>query len=234
MVDIIQPQANLAQADPDQLQQQLNILADVFAKKLPAKLLEIEQAMQNYLAGCGEQPAQLQVLRRLLHSMAGSAGMFGFDEVGRRARELECLCDNLTPDSPCDFPQRVQAFLLWAGGGQKQTADSAQLPTEQLVSNVVFILAPDSDWLSILIRQVEQGGCEVWHVFDAAQLEVALVSQTPALLMLDLSEQPESCVQTVNSLLASMALTMPMMPISARQVIPELLAQVHFHLGKHV
>ncbi|MBX9869316.1 MAG: Hpt domain-containing protein, partial [Burkholderiaceae bacterium] len=72
----------------DSLQKALHALEVVFAAKLPSKLLEIETAFNQVVKQPTDKGA-LSLLHRLLHTMAGSAGTFGFDEVGMQARELE-------------------------------------------------------------------------------------------------------------------------------------------------
>ena len=72
----------------DALQKALRALEVMFAEKLPGRLLEIEQALNQYEQNKSD-PAALNTLYRLLHTMAGSAGTFGFADVGSAARALE-------------------------------------------------------------------------------------------------------------------------------------------------
>lgn len=65
-----------------------NQLKKDFAAKLPARLTEIDDTLQK----CMEWPQddnQLQVLYRLLHSLGGTAGSFGFTQLGLDARKIE-------------------------------------------------------------------------------------------------------------------------------------------------
>jgi chemotaxis protein histidine kinase CheA len=75
-------------AGEDSLEQKLQELATQFAEKLPAKILEMEEMMQKCIA---EKPDEhnLFLLHRLFHSLAGSAGIFGFAELGQRMQVLE-------------------------------------------------------------------------------------------------------------------------------------------------
>lgn len=59
-----------------------------FAARLSAELPGIITLFRK-LAGNDEDRAPLQELQRQLHRLAGSAGSFGFRELGERARELE-------------------------------------------------------------------------------------------------------------------------------------------------
>ncbi len=60
-------------------------------------------------AGPGAQ-ASLATMSNLLHRLAGSAGTFGLDRLGLRARRLERLCRMLQQGSDADYPLRLQAL----------------------------------------------------------------------------------------------------------------------------
>lgn len=78
-------------ADADSLQQQLALLAQLFAERLETDLPEIAASaalIQNSAPGESRQAHLLQ-LRQQLHKLAGAAGTFGFAELGQKARELE-------------------------------------------------------------------------------------------------------------------------------------------------
>ena len=72
----------------DDMLVKLKALQAGFGQKLPARLAAIDAALQD----CRDQPQlreHVETLHRLLHTMAGSAGTFGFDALGLRAREFE-------------------------------------------------------------------------------------------------------------------------------------------------
>ncbi len=67
---------------------QLEALRRQFASGLPTRLDRIDAA----LAACrndGASPTAVSALVTALHSLGGAAGIFGFDELGRQAREAE-------------------------------------------------------------------------------------------------------------------------------------------------
>lgn len=72
----------------DDMLVKLKALQTGFGLKLPGRLDAIDSALQD----CRDQPQQrdhVETLHRLLHTMAGSAGTFGYDALGARAREFE-------------------------------------------------------------------------------------------------------------------------------------------------
>jgi periplasmic divalent cation tolerance protein len=65
-------------------------LREYFAGRLPERLAEIEEACRAARdAGFTGEP--LRTFHRLVHSLAGAGGTFGFPEVSESARELERL-----------------------------------------------------------------------------------------------------------------------------------------------
>jgi len=71
-----------------QIEARLRELHDVFKAKLPDKLREIGAAWQS----CMHEPAvraHWVTLHRLLHTLAGSSGSFGFMELGMQLRGME-------------------------------------------------------------------------------------------------------------------------------------------------
>ncbi|MBK9713027.1 MAG: response regulator [Kouleothrix sp.] len=75
------------QSQPPDMASDLHALSESYAARIPAKLVEIEQAY----AAAHESRSQddLQTLHRLAHSMNGSGATFGFHRVSEAARALE-------------------------------------------------------------------------------------------------------------------------------------------------
>jgi len=74
--------------DDDFFEQTLRQLSQVFASELPNRLAEVEAALE----ACRDPQAygqSVQTLHRLLHTLAGSAGTFGYPEIGLRFRTLQ-------------------------------------------------------------------------------------------------------------------------------------------------
>ena len=67
-------------------QAKLAALEATFAAKLPDKIREIEDAVGD----------SLEAVRGLAHKLVGSAGTFGFSNLGYTAQKLELFCQSLT------------------------------------------------------------------------------------------------------------------------------------------
>jgi|GEM_PF-2485153 len=65
-------------------------LRNGFKARLRERVAELEAAVQSASAG---EAGGVQRTEALAHKLAGTAGSYGFPEVGEAAAELEALCD---------------------------------------------------------------------------------------------------------------------------------------------
>jgi HPt (histidine-containing phosphotransfer) domain-containing protein len=106
-------------SDEDSLTNKLHELALQFASRLPGKMLEMQQMMQKCISE-GPNQQNLHTMHRLLHSLAGSAGIFGFVELGLRAQALEITIKALVdlphwPESELEqIAQSLDALSVWS------------------------------------------------------------------------------------------------------------------------
>ncbi len=74
----------------DAVQAKLLELRLAYARQLPEKLACIDAAFAAFVAAPWEEQA-CSTAYRLFHSLAGSSGTYGFDEIGRLARQAEAF-----------------------------------------------------------------------------------------------------------------------------------------------
>jgi diguanylate cyclase (GGDEF)-like protein len=160
----------------ESLQEALRALADLFLSKLPAKFNEIQLALDNFVKH-PDQREPLALLHRLLHTIAGSAGTFGFPLVGSEARRLEAQLKPLldgyswTADELQSFALETKQFItLSLISAQTQQYEnnpsSVESPvTESDATKHVYLLDHDVAHGHELKQQLEQFGCKVF-IFD--------------------------------------------------------------------
>jgi len=76
---------------------QLANLRSKFISRLGDKLTEIQGIRQELESGSDDAELVMQ-LHRTIHSLAGSAGTFGFDELTQRSNVIETLLIDLQKD----------------------------------------------------------------------------------------------------------------------------------------
>src|SRR4051812_40257547 len=88
------PMTEARPAASQTFQEKLRTLQQAWRAQLPQRLEEARMRMQH----CREHPGDshaLEELHRLLHTLAGSAGTFGEDGLGRQAKEAELAIEEL-------------------------------------------------------------------------------------------------------------------------------------------
>lgn len=82
----------------EEMQAKVDMMAQAFLAKLPLRF----EKMNEVFALCHQDLLDLanwQELRRLIHSLGGAAGTFGFPAIGDEARALEVILDHRLLDN---------------------------------------------------------------------------------------------------------------------------------------
>ena len=105
------------------IQERLKQLREAYATQLPIKLEAINQSWQS-LRGQWDWD-EAGTFHRLIHSIAGSSGSFGFHTLGKQAREIEieikaCIKQQQVPgDTQLEEIERKLAALPETADSQK-------------------------------------------------------------------------------------------------------------------
>jgi diguanylate cyclase (GGDEF)-like protein len=84
--------------------EKLNAMQDKFKASLPARFAEIQQAWERVQAA-SEIEDDLDVLYRLVHTLTGSAGTFGYQQLSRDSRALEILLKGLVSHADINYDE---------------------------------------------------------------------------------------------------------------------------------
>jgi diguanylate cyclase (GGDEF)-like protein len=192
-----------------ELQNKLKALEQMFAERLPTRLKEIEDAMAAALAGPndanGAENANANAnanadavaqLHRLLHSIAGTAGTFGFVELGERARLLENALAPVIAGGPKAVQEMqtlqpaMRAFLSWAAHAPSDSdvteipINLPELPPDPDAGLPIYLLVgaagPD------LASQLQHFGFAVIVFASAAALCAHIAKVPPAAVIIEL------------------------------------------------
>jgi HPt (histidine-containing phosphotransfer) domain-containing protein len=104
----------------------LNALSDKYAASVPGLLASIGLALARCRAEQWAAPALVE-LHRALHTVAGSAGTFGFGVLGQECRRLEQALRALA-DGGCDGVHGAAAWSALAADAERLLAWAATDP----------------------------------------------------------------------------------------------------------
>ena len=130
-----------------------------------------------------------------MHTLAGSAGTFGLDELGQQAHEFEVKLKGLlsgahwTPAEHHVFIAQLTAYLE----ASTQESYAAVLRGTGSVANVtanqsrlIYLVDKDRELTGDIGFQIEQFGCEVKIISGLRSLSRAIAERLPAAIVIDL------------------------------------------------
>lgn len=183
-----------------ELQQHLQLLGEQFAQRLREELPQLadKAAQLQQAADPGEQLQHLTALREQLHKLAGSAGTFGFAELGQRARELELQTQQWLGSLELQ-QQGLQSFIhelqQLANAPQQAAAPTPLAPSSGLPSKLprnenayrIYILEDESKVGETIRLTLNTFGYEARHFLTSDELDAALVERLPDALVVDVN-----------------------------------------------
>ncbi len=181
----------------DTVQEKLKKLRKLFSGQLPEKLRQIEDVL-NSLTQDGWDAGKAEKAAQLLHTLAGTAGTFGFSSIRTAAKNTEALLR--TSIQAIEMPAgsvlakiNEQVTALKDSCGNDTVDGVASLVTEQAslpvlsVNDTVFMVDRDSLFIDSLALQLRCYGYKVDAFSTLAGLADALNMSTPLLIIMDLS-----------------------------------------------
>lgn len=182
----------MPEKDMDDIERTLREIREGWAAKLPQRLDEIRAALEQCLAAPGDRAA-CELLHGKLHTLSGSAGSFGFAELGMRATELELqLNDYLSGSSP-DFAPIAAGVARMLDESATQGGSPAPAPRLEVAAPAAVPAAPRLIYLvqdhedAELATQLRHFGYEVRTIGELAQLGACVQAQLPVAVILDLA-----------------------------------------------
>jgi diguanylate cyclase (GGDEF)-like protein len=222
-----------------QLQQHLQQLGEQFALRLREELPQLADKAEQLqrAADPSEQLHHLGELRDQLHKLSGSAGTFGFTDLGRRARELEQQSRQWLSSLQLQ-QQGLQSFIQdlqqlaespQPASAPGPLADSKSLPGK-LPRNEnayrIYILEDESKVGETIRLTLNTFGYQARHFLTAAELEAAMADSLPDALIVDvnLGSDQQNGLDYAAALQQRLDAPLPLLVITTQNDFPTLLA----------
>ncbi len=202
----------------------LEALRADYAARLPAEIARLRELVALALVP-ESQAAALQELGQKLHKLAGSAGSFGFPDLGKQAKKLELQVLDWVAAGTVDTGMlRVFSVAVTALGGELQItpATSVALPPPATpsgaVSSLIYVLEDDPDVANELCITLRHFGHQVELFGTIAAAEGEILRRPPDFIICDVMfidegrETPEAIARLQHQLPASV----PVIFVSSR------------------
>lgn len=205
----------------DLLRAQLLQLSEGFRQRLKQQLPALRDQALKLAAEPKPQLQALQPIRDELHKFAGSAGTFGFAEVGEKARELEqlanlCLRDGLTDGCLQNLADGIALLDRLSVGPATEQPIASALVAEHCDARCIQVLEANPELAVRMVQTLQSFGYRVERHADAASLEASLRAHRPDALIMDVSRSGpgHSLLTTITELQHSWAQPMPLIAVS--------------------
>lgn len=182
------------------LEASLRAIEEAYVAGLPNRLNDIENSLKRCLDEPGDA-AHYEALVQQLHSLAGSAGTFGFSELGFRAADLEIHMNAFLKDADhaagafAPIAIQIGAFLRWAASNAKAKSAPASQPSpppaprppvEGASHKLIYLVHDNALVAKDIAGQLQYFGYEVVVIAELARLQEYIDRRIPAAVVMDL------------------------------------------------
>lgn len=169
----------------------LQALRDDYAARLPNEIQSLRDLVSN-LTKPELQQESLNKLNQKLHKLAGSAGSFGFPDLGKQAKKLELQTQTWLTNDQLDMGMlRIFAVAIASLDSQVQGAGAKKIPlvsqSAPLKTNtLIYVLEDDPDVAEEVCMTLRHFGHQVEHFSTIAAAETEVLRRPPDFMICDI------------------------------------------------
>ena len=222
-------------AKKDALRKKMLEMRRHYAAQLPRKVKDIEVSWQHLSQESWDDEGLMKTLHRAIHSLAGSGGTFGFNQLGRSARLLETFFlklsanENMPSLEQCDHVHVLLRDMRSAATNPNPLAlENFELDKKRSVHSkkLVFVVEDDTALANQLAGQLALTGYET-RIFPTTMNVVEQIKKrTPAVIIMDMVF-PEGKMAGVNVVQKIQATFQEHIPVIFMSVRNDLKARIY-------
>lgn len=201
----------------------LDALRADYAARLPAEIARLRELVAQALVPESQSSALVELAQKL-HKLAGSAGSFGFPELGKKAKKLELQVQEWLASSNVDTGMlRVFSVAIAALGGESQNAKNGGYPMPSAsasgaASSLIYVLEDDPDVANEVCMTLRHFGHQVEHFATIAAAEAEILRRPPDFMICDImfSDEGRETPDAIAHLQAQLPSAIPVIFVSTR------------------
>jgi diguanylate cyclase (GGDEF)-like protein len=201
----------------------LDALRADYAARLPAEIARLRELVAQALVPESQSSALVELAQKL-HKLAGSAGSFGFSELGKKAKKLELQVQEWLASSNVDTGMlRVFSVAIAALGGESQSAKNGGYPMPSAsasgaASSLIYVLEDDPDVANEVCMTLRHFGHQVEHFATIAAAEAEILRRPPDFMICDImfSDEGRETPDAIAQLQAQLPSAIPVIFVSTR------------------
>lgn len=201
----------------------LQALQADYAARLPTEIQAL-RCLVDQLNDPVTQMDTLSQLRQRLHKLAGSAGSFGFPELGKQAKKLELQTQIWLDSKQLDLGlMRVFAVAVSALEGLVQSDGAKKIPVVSKLASLktdtlIYVLEDDQDIADEVCMTLRHFGHQVEHFSTIAAAEAEVLRRPPDFMICDImfTEEERETPSAVAALQRQLPSPVPVIFVSTR------------------
>lgn len=203
----------------------LQTLRADYAARLPAEIQQLRSLVEQLTKpNPAIQLDALNQLRQRLHKLAGSAGSFGFPELGKQAKKLELQTQTWLDSNQLDLGLvRVFSVAIAALDGLAQGDSPKKMPlVSQLAplktNTLIYVLEDDQDIADEVCMTLRHFGHQVEHFSTIAAAETEVLRRPPDFMICDImfTEEGRETPEAVANMQRQLSVPIPVIFVSTR------------------
>jgi diguanylate cyclase (GGDEF)-like protein len=201
----------------------LDALRTDYAARLPTEIERLRELAALALVPATQASALLELAQKL-HKLAGSAGSFGFPELGKKAKKLELQVQEwLTMERIDSGMLRVFSVAISALGSESQNNKSTDiaLPSSRsggTTHTLTYVLEDDIDVANEVCMTLRHFGHQVEHFATIAAAAREILRRTPDFIICDImfASEAREAPDAIAQLQTQLAAPVPVIFVSTR------------------
>lgn len=201
----------------------LQALRADYAARLPAEI-RVLRSLVELLNDPATRIDALNQLRQRLHKLAGSAGSFGFPELGKQAKKLELQTQVWLDSQQLDMGLvRVFAVAVGALEGLAQGDSGKKAPVVSKLAplktdTLIYVLEDDQDIADEVCMTLRHFGHQVEHFSSITTAEVEILRRPPDFMICDImfTEEGRESPEVIGALQQQLPTPVPVIFVSTR------------------
>ncbi len=220
------------------VQSKLAAMTVAFLSKLTDKIRELEESAAPIVETASEDAIRhaLGAVQALAHRLAGSAGTYGYGNIGHTARNLELTCQALLEHTDLGWQQdlgQVHDLVSLMGEQAKTSTNSAMIPAQRtiqipdvMVGNIssrksknLILVDDDVEQAQFLEQLLTNFGFTIRILEHPSALQQAVLDKRPDAVIMDIMfpDDRDAGLATVDQLRKENVLDCPVIFISVRE-----------------
>lgn len=201
----------------------LQALRADYAARLPAEI-QVLRSLVEQLKDPAKRIEALNQLRQRLHKLAGSAGSFGFPELGKQAKKLELQTQVWLDSQQLDMGL-VRVFAVAVGaleglvqGDSGKKAPVVSKPAPRKTDTLIYVLEDDQDIANEVCMTLRHFGHQVEHFSSITTAEAEILRRPPDFMICDImvTEEGRESPEVIGALQQQLPTPVPVIFVSTR------------------